>query len=317
MDKRLFQNVYDVIETSEGWLPLRFTDKQFTHYKSKDISFENRARATAGVSMEFYTDKETVDFNYTNGYFSRRYVGFDYYEDDIFKKHIEEALDTTKGHIQFIKTKKGRSKVTIYIPNLSQVKIKDVDFGDYEPVTEKHKEKILFLGDSITQGMVAYNPSLTFCTQVARALDASSLNRGVGGAKHEVNSLDEDDRYEPTKIFIAYGINDIALLTDISQVTDALRETEKYYIRLKEIYKKAAIYVMTPIWCLRTEEDNWFKDVFDLYRKEQASIACSCGMKVLDGLDLVPHDTRYFQDQSVHPNDAGFLCYCDNILKRI
>ena len=38
---------------------------------------------------------------------------------------------------------------------------------------------------------------------------------------------------------------------------------------------------------------------------------------VIDGYDLVPHDTELFSDKRLHPNDDGFKYYAENLIKAI
>ena len=40
-------------------------------------------------------------------------------------------------------------------------------------------------------------------------------------------------------------------------------------------------------------------------------------VKVISGFDLVGHDKKLFADLRLHPNDAGFNQYFDNLSKKI
>ena len=313
----IFKNAYKVIKTEEGYFPVRFTDKQLEYYKNLSKATEDRSLCTAGICMDFYTDAECITFSYRADHFSRRYVGFDFYENGIFKRHIEEALDTKQSTLTYPLTEKGIKRVTVYVPNLSRIRVYDLDIGNFQCIKEQPSQKLLFLGDSITQGMVALSPSLAFPTQVARALNAQSLNRGVGSAKFDVDSLDEQDKYDPDSIFIAYGINDIYQLKDIAELENVLKTADKYLYKLKNIYKHAKVYIITPIWCLRYDEDQSFKEMFDEYQKELTTLAKKYGFIPVNGLALMPHDTKYHQDHTVHPADSGFNHIAENLLKII
>lgn len=164
----IFKNAYKVIKTDEGYLVTRFTQKQLDHYKNHSVMAEDRSLGTAGVCIDFFTDAKQVTFSYRASHFSRRYVGFDFYENGIFRKHIEEALDTKQSTITQPLDNEGIKRVTVYVPNLSQITIYDLDIGNFKPVEDSSK-KLLFVGDSITQGMVALSPSLAYPSQIARA----------------------------------------------------------------------------------------------------------------------------------------------------
>ena len=317
MYKCIFKNAYKVIKNDEGYLAIRFTEKQLEYYKNKSAAAEDRSRDTAGICMDFYTDAEEISFAYKACCFSRRYVGFDFYEDGIFRKHIEEALDTKQSVITHPLDKKGYKRVTVYIPNLSEITVYDLNIGNFKPIEENSEKKLLFLGDSITQGMVAQSPSLAFTTQLARAWKAESLNRGVGGARFEADSLDDEDEYNPNHIFTAYGINDIYHLESIDELPAVINQADIYMQKLKNIYKDAMVYVITPIWCLRYDEDKYFAKIFDEYTGKLMKIVEKYGFTVVNGMNLVPHDTKYFQDHSVHPADSGFNHYAENLMKAI
>jgi len=38
---------------------------------------------------------------------------------------------------------------------------------------------------------------------------------------------------------------------------------------------------------------------------------------VIPGIDLVPHDLQYYADAGLHPNDAGYERYFQNLLPKI
>ena len=45
--------------------------------------------------------------------------------------------------------------------------------------------------------------------------------------------------------------------------------------------------------------------------------ALQYGFTVIPGIDLVPHDPGFFSDASLHPNDAGFDYYADNLIREL
>jgi hypothetical protein len=168
----IFKNAYKVIKTEEGYFPVRFTDKQLEYYKNLSKATEDRSLCTAGICMDFYTDAECITFSYRADHFSRRYVGFDFYENGIFKRHIEEALDTKQSTLTYPLTEKGIKRVTVYVPNLSRIRVYDLDIGNFQCIKEQPSQKLLFLGDSITQGMVALSPSLALPGHTMELADA-------------------------------------------------------------------------------------------------------------------------------------------------
>ena len=77
------------------------------------------------------------------------------------------------------------------------------------------------------------------------------------------------------------------------------------------------IFMLSPIW--RRDQDR-ITDVGEFNRVEAhlASIAESLpNVTLISGYDLVPHDSVYFSDEYLHPNDAGFSYYAENLLKKL
>lgn len=74
----------------------------------------------------------------------------------------------------------GKKKVTVYLPSDATALLRN--FETDQPVTPAEKgPKVLWLGDSITQG---YGPLRSACTYVSvanRLLNYDIINQGIGG----------------------------------------------------------------------------------------------------------------------------------------
>ena len=86
--------------------------------------------------------------------------------------------------------------------------------------------------------------------------------------------------------------------------------------RLTRIYKKAKIYVITPIW--RGDADMETKMgipheniglVIEDICKAYSNIT------VINGRQLTPQEPSFYWDTRLHPNDMGFLIYTNNLYK--
>lgn len=60
---------------------------------------------------------------------------------------------------------------------------------------------------------------------------------------------------------------------------------------------------MTPLW-MTGLEDGELEGLFCQVTREITQTAAQAGCRVLQGLDLLPHQPRFFTD-SAHPNDLG------------
>ena len=58
----------------------------------------------------------------------------------------------------------------------------------------------------------------------------------------------------------------------------------------------------------------------ELQHRSLANVVESAGgrnITVIEGIDLVPHDTSLFSDKFLHPNDKGFDYYVNNLYKKL
>ena len=91
------------------------------------------------------------------------------------------------------------------------------------------KVDLVFIGDSITQGMDARGPASAYAVQLARVLDVELLNQGVGGHIFDLDALDDELPYHPDIITIAYGTNDWSRDTTREEISSRV---ERYLTRL-------------------------------------------------------------------------------------
>jgi hypothetical protein len=97
----------------------------------------------------------------------------------------------------------GECRVTILFACHSDSVLTNITL-DEEAWVKPHtySKKILFLGDSITQGWQSERDSMSYAWLLSRYLDADRLNWGVGGSVFHADTL-EDVGFEPDMIFIA------------------------------------------------------------------------------------------------------------------
>ena len=299
-------------EESEGFLfPRRFTEKQ-SEYTLHDENLTVKAKCSAGVTIEFETDAERISFDTLLLNSSRFYYSVDIWVDGSLAFAFSEANVPfgTQKRVDF-SMKKGVKKVAIYLPCLFETGIANFEAdGELKPVEKG--EKILFLGDSITQGYVAKFTSLCYVSVLARRLGADALNQAIAGDVFDANNIDAELGFLPEKIFVAYGTNDWSLDCDIKTSSRAFLE------RLTEVYPSAEIYLILPIY--RTDIDDEYnkcRPPFREYTGELKAVAESfSGVKVIDGWELVPHIPKLFDD-GLHPNDLGFSFYTDALMENI
>lgn len=312
--EKLFKGVVSVKET-DGFIEFyRFTDKQLDTYKKiADVSYI-RAKCPAGVKMEFVTEVKNISFDFVTDGFCRDWLGFDVYENGILKKVDTREGNCDGGTFSYEVKSEGKVKIEIYFMFSCIVKLKNLNFGEIEYISEE-KINYLALGDSITQGMLTKSASMSYPSILGRQYNFNVLNHGVGGYWFDKKSLDSELPFEPDIITIAYGINDANVSFNNGKDENYVLEKAREYIEeVIKIYPYADIKVITPIWIKKEDDEPLFKIHLDKIRKGLKELGKELGLTVVDGLKLVPHDEFYFGDSpSVHPNDSGFLHYAINL----
>lgn len=291
--------------------PQRFSDTMLAFYSGIDEAKAIRSRCAAGITMECVTDESEVAFSYTCRAFCRDIVAFDFFENDVFMTTVTEPERSPSGRIRYQKRTQGRVKLTIFLPQCVHVGISDIFMGQWSPVPEA-PERILFLGDSITQGMTVSSPSQAYPLLISRFLGRDYLNQGVGGYVFDPASLREVHTLHATSVVVAYGTNDYHRITLGQLSPDKFRRNvEAYLAKLIHTFPEAAITVLSPIWRVDCTEENrpQFQQVCDTVK----ACACARGLQVIHGMTVIGHDERLYVD-GIHPNDWGANMMAMNIL---
>jgi lysophospholipase L1-like esterase len=195
----------------------------------------------------------------------------------------------------------GEKQVVIYLPADATLLVKDFDVNaDFTPAVRG--EKVLWIGDSITQGYGPLRSSHTYVSVANRILHYDILNQGIGGYVYDKNTMVPMEGYRPDKIIIAMGTNQFG-----SETMDAV---EEYYACLKKVYGDTPVLCVSPIW--RGDCPDRY-DVFVRFCDNVKKIAGKySNVTVLDGFTLVPHLPEYFLDK-LHPNCLGMELYGRNL----
>lgn len=309
----------------------RFSEAEDVFYVERDATlsrtFHDRVLCSAGVKLVFKTDSETLGLSAeTVKRSSRTYFSFDvavngkyldslcnFTEDALPEAYAEAPFPLGSFEKEFL-LGTGEKTVTVYFPWSVETKSFSLSLADgasFFPV--KPKKRLLVYGDSITQGYDARYSARRYGTRLAEALDAEEINKAIGGEIFCPALAELSDEENIDYITVAYGTNDWASTDGENFLSDA----RAFYTALSGRYPDAKIFAITPIWRKNTEEAKAFGS-FDSV-KEKLSLAVQ-GLKnvtLIDGINLVPHDTALFADLRLHPRDEGFDYYVDNLIRKI
>lgn len=309
---RLIKGAVRVEKESDRLQLWRFSRAHLTRMAGNN-SYSFRAKASSGMTIDFETNSQTLSFSLA----IEPAAGVPLYGMDVMvNDQLFHHEDNQKGYlttVTHLMLPDGQKRITIYLPNLCKVSVINFELDDgaaWAPVLPKCK--VLYLGDSITQGYVTEHPSRTYVHLLNRAMDAECLNQAIGGAVYDAEQLDDESGYHPDIIFAAYGTNDWSLKKDLT------KNAEQWYEKLHKLYGSTTVYTLLPIWrtdCIKREAEGHENFLHARNRiKEVCSRYSNC--HVLDTIDYLPHDGSFFCD-GLHPNESGFACYAEAVLNAI
>ena len=305
----IYYGAYFFEETADGWLQaFQYSRDQMAYFEAciaKGLDFwYDRCMATTAKTLEMVTDAGTVSFEYKFIWTGSQ---------DSF----ELALDGQITEIRYVKDlpaegklvwhlPEGEKKAVIYLPADATVLIRNCEIdGTWAPA--KKNEKVLWLGDSITQGYGPLRSAMTYVSVANRLLNYDIINQGIGGYVYDKNSLMKMEGYTPDKIIVALGTNQFGCET--------MKDAEKYYETLIGIYGNSIpVLCITPLW--RGDVPDGLPTL-TRFCKNVAKIAGRyANVTVVDGFRLVPHLPEYFRD-NLHPNELGAEVYGRNLVEEI
>ena len=303
--KEIYFGAYEFEETADGYLQaFQYTKDQIEYFKGAFQMWYERCTATTAKTLEFTTAARKVSFDYKiiwKGSPDSFELVVDGFVSGIVR--VKDILDT--GNISW-DLPEGKKNVIIYLPADATVLIRNFE-ADAEVVRAQKNEKVLWLGDSITQGYGPLRSSCTYVSVANRILNYDILNQGIGGYIYDKNSLMKMDGYTPDKIIVALGTN---------QYRDTnMTAVEEYYKTLIGIYgEEIPVICITPIW--RGDSFDGFPIMDEFCKKVKAIAEQYKNVRVIEGMKLVPHFPEYYLD-NLHPNSLGCELYGRNLAEAI
>ena len=328
-------------ETERGLLLHRFTREQREIYRLyaaeqrpgdwKDTvnRFYRNTCSTAGIKLVFKTDSEsiTVDADFEQGA-SRTFYSLNVFADGQYVGSIDNCLDATlperyfdvqleaKPESKTFALGKGVKTVTVLLPFNFITYVRSVTLGDgasFEPV--RLSKKMVFYGDSITQGYDVLRQDSRYAHKIAEALGCEEYNKAIGGEVFfPMLALHRED-FTPDYILVAYGVNSWR----VGSVEVFERKCRDFYKTLSETYPDTPIFALSPICRLDadTYENPGLGD-FRLFDERIPRLTADLPNVInISGFDLVPRDAKLFADGYLHPTDDGFEHYARNLIKKL
>ena len=256
---------------------------------------------TNGVRLDFLTDSTLFSFKVVVG------KKYELFVNGKKTDHIE--LEAGEVFTKELDVTNGKNRLTLIFPSHEAGVISDVALSEgasYVRYNHSYGKKILFIGDSITQGWDTVSDSNSYAYQVSLRYDADTVIFGVGGAYFHESILPSVDNYHPDIVIVAFGANDFA------RGEEALvKNMHKFMDKLLVIYKDAQIIGLTPI-CGKAGHRpgrNSFREIIEKTYEEY-------DIEYIDGTYLVSASEDNYAD-NYHPNDKGYLEMADNLIPKL
>ena len=303
--KNLVHGAYDIKNTQEGYMYFtRYTDEQLEYLKFNKMFYE-RAQFSSSVTLEFVTTATKFGFLY-KFLLIGSIDSLDVYIDGK-TAYIQKLKDLpTEGEMSF-SLPAGEKHVVVYFPIDMQFSFKDFYIDGSFCAKSDKKTKVLWIGDSITQGYGSAYTSHTYVNTANRLLGYEILNQGIGGGYYDYKVLKHMPNFIPDKIIVALGINGHINPNKEKMIGD-------YYKTLTKLYPSVPILAITPLWA----QADWveWQGVIDTQQLIIQNGEKYSQMQVINGFELIPHVHEYFID-GVHPNELGMELYSQNLVKKI
>ena len=304
--QRITLGAHKIEEQEDGIHFYKCTEKQNKAWAAYSEVLGTRALTTTGVRLDFYTNSKKMVLGSHGGRFDLKLNGVLRAKTDPSAEEIISLTDVRGRHQE-------RMRVTLIFPShsIGVIEYVELDDGAYVEPTS-HSMRIMFIGDSITQGFNSEYNSTSYAWRVTDHYDADALINGIGGAFFAPDSFDVP-AFDPDVLVIAYGTNDYG--RNVSFEEKHARVTG-YLDLIKAEYSDKKVIVLSPIWRCDAEGVN-MPDAFDEFRTFIEDEAKARGFYAISGLSLVPPIRKLYADGHLHPNDLGFAAYAENLIKQM
>lgn len=296
-------------QTGGGIKFAKCTQKQIDAWYRESEILGQRAETTTGVRLDFHTDSGSIAFCAPSG------DKFELFIDGILRRQFK-MNETENRTARFDLTdplgeKKASVRVTLHLPSHEVGVLDWIELDDGATVVpHKFDTKMLFIGDSITQGWQAMIDTYSYAYRVSYFFNAESVIQGIGGAYFNENSFDSLP-FDPDTVIVAYGTNDFGH----NKTQDEMRAHVRAHLgMIAEEYAKKRIFVISPIWRgVQVKPMGSFAECRAIVAEEAARL----GLAHIDGLSLVPPLPELFPGDLLHPNELGFSFYAENLISQM
>lgn len=256
-----------------------------------------RALCPSGIRILLKTDSAKLRLPVVFGRIARPVFAFSVWVDGM------ETAYSRDGDVLELALDGKMHQVEIALPHLVECFVGALEAEDgarVEPVPRKERT-MLFIGDSIMQGMTVSRPSLAYADRLARFLESEYCNLSVAGATADQRLGSCALEYEWDRALLGFGVNDFNTSRPLGAYLEDMKGTLLPLLSRKD----ADVFLLGPIpWAGRTEPNDLGLHLDDYCEALRGLAAEFPRVRFIDGRTLLPDDPAYYVD-GIHPNDSG------------
>ena len=285
-----------------------------------------RARSTTGVKLTFRTDSTSLflDVNASRGTMSYFAVdvlvngtlvgsvdNFSHEDVPVFHANKSYKLGDYSGRFDL---GPGEKTVRVHLSWGPVAAIRELSLDDGASFLPAIPEKkVLFYGDSITQGMDCLHPSQTYSARIVDALGMAEYNKAIAGTYSFPEMAAVREEFTPDLIVVAYGTNDWSL-TDTPTFRANYRSMHE---AIRANYPGVPVFALTPLFRYAMNECRAMGAFCKVGSIIQEICADFPDVTVIDCFPFLPQDHLCFGDGILHPNAKGFDYYFKGLWPQI
>lgn len=302
--KKIYFGAYEFTEDDDGFLMAhQYTKEQEDYFKYAFDFWYERCNASTSKTFEFATKATKVSFDYRILWLGSS-DSFEMCIDGLITD-IRYVKDLEKEGTLSFEMPEGEKNVILYLPADALVVVRNFEINaEFIPAVKG--EKVLWLGDSITQGFGPLRSAQTYVSVANRILNYDIINQGIGGYIYDPKVIVPMEGYKPDKIIVALGTNQYG--------TESMSDIEEYYEKLTGLYAGIPILAITPLW--RGDNVEGIPTLIRFCDRLKEIIKKYDLVTMVEGWKLVPHLPEYYLD-NLHPNQLGTEVYARNLVREI
>jgi len=300
--------------------------------KQKDYGKSEWARSLeyAGVRLEFHAKTDSLTLKYAGlgqslykGFVRRKFI---VYRNGELLGKARISSDKAEGEVIIPLARDGKAgRYTVYLPFMMYfeiVALKAPPKAVLLPVNDP-KPRVVFYGDSITQGCGATAPDKGYAEIVARELGIEHYNLGLAAAGHGSKSIGLTiAAMKPNAVVIAYGTN--LIYGKWTRETYQKRHAD-FIGAVRSVNPRLPLLVVSPIFRPGVDDTPKAKGCLSQGRMRQfqheliksLATAGDENIYLLDGLSVIGRNEARLLGDKVHPKDAGYAQMAERIAVRL